>query len=187
MERTLVIKDALFYSSGDINLIATDDLNMMNWDVIIAPLPYFFVHVIDHFSMHPVRSGLFLYYITKSMNVPIALVPLGVVDKLRTLPVTDDELAACFHASCRSMSLEEQMHECMAHAQIPKLESMSQQVNRLPRPLHFAKLLRLQCSLCYTAKAKRQNYPDASTTTVENEDDLMTWDLINVCEEWITL
>eukprot|EP00961_Rhodomonas_salina_P257091 3474264-Rhodomonas_salina.1 len=63
------------------------------------------------------------------------------------------------------MSLEELMHEHMAHALIPKLESMSPQVNGLPRPLHFAKLLRLQCSLCDAAKAKRQNYPDASTTT----------------------
>eukprot|EP00961_Rhodomonas_salina_P249121 3367036-Rhodomonas_salina.1 len=32
IERTLVIKDALFNASGDINLIATDDLNTTNWD-----------------------------------------------------------------------------------------------------------------------------------------------------------
>eukprot|EP00961_Rhodomonas_salina_P199110 2685857-Rhodomonas_salina.1 len=32
IERTLVIKDALFDASGDINLIATDDLNTTNWD-----------------------------------------------------------------------------------------------------------------------------------------------------------
>eukprot|EP00961_Rhodomonas_salina_P011979 160845-Rhodomonas_salina.1 len=150
-ERTLVIKDALFNASGDINLIATDDLNTTNWDV--------------NFSMHPVLSGLFLYDIAKSMNVPITRVPLGVVGKLRTLPVADDEPAACFHACCGSMSLEELMHERMAHAPIPKLVSMSPQVNGLPRPLHFAKLLRLPCSLCDAVKAKRQNYPDASTTT----------------------
>eukprot|EP00961_Rhodomonas_salina_P265452 3588481-Rhodomonas_salina.1 len=74
---------------------------MTNWDV--------------KFSMHPVQSGLFLYYITKSMNVPIARVPLSIVGKLCTLPVTDDEPAACFHASCGSMNLEELMHECMAY------------------------------------------------------------------------
>eukprot|EP00961_Rhodomonas_salina_P023782 319595-Rhodomonas_salina.1 len=79
------------------------------------------------------------------------------------------------------------LRQRMAHALIPKPASMSPQVSGLPRPLHFAKLLRLQCSLCNTAKAKRQNYPNASTTTVENEDYLMTWDLIDVSEEWITL
>eukprot|EP00961_Rhodomonas_salina_P247801 3348123-Rhodomonas_salina.1 len=80
IERTLVIKDSLFDASGDINLIATDDLNTTNWDV--------------NFSMHPMWSGLFLYDIEQSMNVPIARVPLGVVGKLCTLPVTDDEPAA---------------------------------------------------------------------------------------------
>eukprot|EP00961_Rhodomonas_salina_P267345 3612388-Rhodomonas_salina.1 len=112
--------------------------------------------------MHPLRSGLFLYEATKSSA--IARVPLGVVGKLRTLPVTDDQPSTCFHARCGTMSLEELIHECMAHESIPKLASMSTQVSGLPRPLHFAKVLRLPCALCNAAKAKRQNYPDASTT-----------------------
>eukprot|EP00961_Rhodomonas_salina_P216124 2919680-Rhodomonas_salina.1 len=162
-ERTLVVKDAVFDATGYINLIATADLNTMNWDV--------------NFSMHPLRSGLFLYEATKSLA--IARVPLRVVGKLRTLPVTDDQHSTCFHASCGTMSLEELMHERMAHVSILKLASMSTQVSGLPRPLHCTKVLRLPCTLCYAAKAKRQNYPDASTTLAENEDDLLTWDLID--------
>eukprot|EP00961_Rhodomonas_salina_P062762 842731-Rhodomonas_salina.1 len=40
------------------------------------------------------------------------------------------------------------------------------------------------CALCYEAKAKRQPFPDASTTQYESKDDLMTWDLVDVCENW---
>eukprot|EP00961_Rhodomonas_salina_P119379 1606262-Rhodomonas_salina.3 len=82
------------------------------------------------------------------------------------------------------MSLEELTHECMAHAPIQKLALMSSQVDCLPCTLHFPKLLRVPCSLCDEAKAKRQPYPDTSTTEIDNEDDLMTWDLINLGEKW---
>eukprot|EP00961_Rhodomonas_salina_P211968 2862127-Rhodomonas_salina.1 len=72
----------------------------------------------------------------------------------------------------------------MAHAPIPKLALMSSQVDSLPCTLHFPKLLRVPCRLCDEAKAKRQPYPDALTTEIENEEDLMTWDLIDLGEKW---
>eukprot|EP00961_Rhodomonas_salina_P203776 2749448-Rhodomonas_salina.1 len=89
---------------------------------------------------------------------------------------------------CGAMSLEELIHERMAHAPILKLALMSSQVDGLPRTLHFPKLLRIPCRLCDEAKAtKRQPYPDSSTTEIENEEDLMTWDLINLGEKWTTI
>eukprot|EP00961_Rhodomonas_salina_P056156 754209-Rhodomonas_salina.1 len=72
----------------------------------------------------------------------------------------------------------------MAHVPIPKLAKMSHMVYGLPHVLHFPKLLRVPCAVCYEAKAKRQPYPDASTAIYENEDDLMTWNLIDVSENW---
>eukprot|EP00961_Rhodomonas_salina_P238738 3226326-Rhodomonas_salina.1 len=68
----------------------------------------------------------------------------------------------------------------MAHVPIPKLAKMSHMVDCLPSVLHFPKLLRVPCAVCDEAKAKHQPYPDASTAIYENEDDLMTWDLIDV-------
>eukprot|EP00961_Rhodomonas_salina_P279787 3779517-Rhodomonas_salina.1 len=32
IQRELIVKAALYYPAGDINLIATDDLNATNWD-----------------------------------------------------------------------------------------------------------------------------------------------------------
>eukprot|EP00961_Rhodomonas_salina_P182800 2468080-Rhodomonas_salina.1 len=64
---------------------------------------------------------------------------------------------------------------------------MSLLVDGLPRHLHFPKALRVPCALCDEAKAKRQPFPDASETVYENEDDLMTWDLIDVGEDWTSI
>eukprot|EP00961_Rhodomonas_salina_P157140 2115565-Rhodomonas_salina.1 len=50
----------------------------------------------------------------------------------------------------------------MAHVPIQKLAKMSHLVDCLPCHLHFPKALRVQCALCYEAKAKRQPFPDAS-------------------------
>eukprot|EP00961_Rhodomonas_salina_P131862 1774833-Rhodomonas_salina.1 len=90
----------------------------------------------------------------------------------------------CFSARCENLSLEELIHQRMAHVPIPKLAKMSHMVDGLPSVLHFPKLLRVPCEVCDEAKAKRQPYPDASTAIYKNEDDLMTWDLINVGENW---
>eukprot|EP00961_Rhodomonas_salina_P299980 3939384-Rhodomonas_salina.1 len=72
----------------------------------------------------------------------------------------------------------------MAHVPISKLAKMSHLINGLLCHLHFPKALRVPCALCDEAKAKRQPFPDASTTQYENEDDLMTWDLVDVSENW---
>eukprot|EP00961_Rhodomonas_salina_P124596 1679016-Rhodomonas_salina.1 len=90
----------------------------------------------------------------------------------------------CFNALCGNLSLEELIHQRMAHVPIPKLAKMNHMVDCLPRVLHFPKLLRVPCAVCDEAKAKRQPYPDASTAIYENEDYLMTWDLIDVGENW---
>eukprot|EP00961_Rhodomonas_salina_P254023 3433280-Rhodomonas_salina.1 len=171
IQRELIVKAALYYPAGDMNLIATDDLNATNWDV--------------NFSLHSLRSCLFLYDNEASPTTHTAQVQLGTVGKLCTLPLgPQSDRDSCFHARCGAMSLEELIHECMAHAPIPKLALMSSQVDGLPHTLHFPKLLCVPCCLCDEAKAKRQPYPDASTTEIENEDDLMTWDLIDLGEKW---
>eukprot|EP00961_Rhodomonas_salina_P275502 3722198-Rhodomonas_salina.1 len=72
----------------------------------------------------------------------------------------------------------------MAHVPISKLAKMSHLIDGLQRHFHFPKALRVPCALCYDAKAKHQPFPDASTTQYENEDDLMTWDLVDVVENW---
>eukprot|EP00961_Rhodomonas_salina_P168507 2271338-Rhodomonas_salina.1 len=61
---------------------------------------------------------------------------------------------------------------------------MSHLVDGLQCHLHFPKALRVLCALCNEAKANRQPFPDASTMQYENEDDLMTWDLVYVGENW---
>eukprot|EP00961_Rhodomonas_salina_P159986 2154229-Rhodomonas_salina.8 len=93
----------------------------------------------------------------------------------------------CFNALCGNLSLEELFHQRMVHVPIPKLAKMSLLVDGLQSHLHFPKELRVPCALCYEAKAKRQPFPDASETVYENEDDLMTWDLIDVGEDWTSI
>eukprot|EP00961_Rhodomonas_salina_P076528 1027677-Rhodomonas_salina.1 len=119
IQRELIVKAALYNPAGDINLIATDDLNTTNWDV--------------NFSLHPLRSCLFLYDNDASPTTHTALVQLGTVQvgklhwhTLQLCPQYDCN--SCFHARCCAMSLEELIHERMAaHAPIPKLALMSSQ------------------------------------------------------------
>eukprot|EP00961_Rhodomonas_salina_P093796 1261794-Rhodomonas_salina.1 len=61
---------------------------------------------------------------------------------------------------------------------------MSHLVDGLQRHLHFPKALRVPCALCDEAKAKHQPFPDTLMMQYENKDDLMTWDLVNVGENW---
>lgn len=114
--------------------------------------------------------------------------------KLRTLQVDENadpsiigDDTTCFNTRCGSMSLELLTHHRFAHVPIPKLAQMSNQVNGLPRALHFPQLLRLPCNLCNVAKAVKQPFPDASKNEPENEDDLMTWDLVDMGEKWKTV
>eukprot|EP00961_Rhodomonas_salina_P147324 1982588-Rhodomonas_salina.2 len=90
----------------------------------------------------------------------------------------------CFNALCGNLSLEELFHQRMAHVPIPKLAKMSLLVDGLQCHLHFPKALCVPCALCDEAKVKCQPFPDASETVYESEDDLMTWDLINIGEDW---
>eukprot|EP00961_Rhodomonas_salina_P039636 532398-Rhodomonas_salina.1 len=101
IQRELIMKAVLYYPAGNINLIATDDLNATNWDDNEA-----------------------------SPTTHTALVQLGTVGKLSTLPLgPQSDSNSCFHARCcaASVSLEELIHECMAHAPIQKLPLMSLQ------------------------------------------------------------
>eukprot|EP00961_Rhodomonas_salina_P102609 1380036-Rhodomonas_salina.1 len=86
--KILEVSNVLFDPSGDINLIASDDINKTDWDV--------------NLSVNPSRSGL--YYYPPGSTIPAARVPVGQAGKLRTLildnhavPVTCDD-PTCFNA-----------------------------------------------------------------------------------------
>eukprot|EP00961_Rhodomonas_salina_P111398 1498887-Rhodomonas_salina.1 len=66
MIKTLEIENVLYDPTGDINLIASEDINMTNWDV--------------NLSANPDRAGLFYY--TDGSTVPAARVPIGQAGKL---------------------------------------------------------------------------------------------------------
>eukprot|EP00961_Rhodomonas_salina_P170370 2296729-Rhodomonas_salina.1 len=51
----------------------------------------------------------------------------------------------------------------------------------------FPKMLRVPCHHCNEAKAKRQPYAYASTNELTNENDLMTWDLIDIGKNWTSI
>ena len=85
------------------------------------------------------------------------------------------------------MSLEELQHLRMAHTPIKKLAQLNGKVSGLPRHLQFPKVLNLPRACCREAKAIRQPDPPASEKTCENEDDMITWDLFDMGEEWKTI
>ena len=103
---------------------------------------------------------------------------------MQTSAFRDD---TALNAVCGTMSLEELMHLRMAHTPIAILAAMSRLVFGLPRHLQFSKILRLPCDCCQEAKAKRPHYPHATTTVAEHKDDVMTWDLIDMGEDWKTM
>eukprot|EP00961_Rhodomonas_salina_P215665 2913386-Rhodomonas_salina.1 len=64
--KTLEIENVLYDPTGDINLIASEDINMTNWDV--------------NLSANPDLTGLFYY--PDGSTVPAARVPIGKAGKL---------------------------------------------------------------------------------------------------------
>eukprot|EP00961_Rhodomonas_salina_P076115 1021759-Rhodomonas_salina.1 len=83
-----------------------------------------------------------------------------------------------------NLSVEERFHLRIAHTPIEKLAALNGKVTGLPCNLNFVKLTNVPCACCREAKAKRNNYPDASTTV---DKDLLTWDLKDMGEEWTTI
>eukprot|EP00961_Rhodomonas_salina_P121688 1638569-Rhodomonas_salina.1 len=131
--KILEVANVLFDPSGDINLIASEDINKTDWDV--------------NLSANPFRSGL--YYYPPGSTVPAARVPIGQAGKLLTLILDNHAVQVacndptCFNARCGNTALEELIHQSMAHYPIPTLAKMSHLVDGLPLHLHFPKMLRV--------------------------------------------
>eukprot|EP00961_Rhodomonas_salina_P129791 1747892-Rhodomonas_salina.1 len=64
---------------------------------------------------------------------------------------------------------------------------MNGQVDGMPRNVHFTKLLNLPCHCCHEAKSHRCNYPPASTKEPTNENELMSWDMIDIGDKWMMM
>ena len=178
-QRDIVLPYVHYDPCGHINLISTDDIKKTHWDV--------------NFSWNPQREGLFFF--GPNSNSWTAKVNMTEHGKLRGLPLADssskrddpDQDHAHFSAKVGNMSLEELFHLRMGHASLGKLAALNDKVHGLPRMLHMSKLLHLPCACCDEAKAKRQNYPPASQTVYKNEDDIMTWDLFDMGQDWLTV
>eukprot|EP00961_Rhodomonas_salina_P104331 1404379-Rhodomonas_salina.1 len=103
--QTLVVENALFDSTGDINLIASDDINATSWDV--------------NLSANPSSCGLYKY--DDNQRLPIARVLIEKCGKLHTLQIDNYAVPAliedptCCSARCGNLSLEELFHQRMAH------------------------------------------------------------------------
>jgi len=110
------------------------------------------------------------------------------IGRLHDLPVHDGDIpddAALVNTS--NLSLEELFHLRMAHTPVTRLAQMSRQVTGIPRHLQFARALRFPCSTCQCAKAVRQTYPDASEHIRDEHDSLISWDLIDLGENFTTI
>eukprot|EP00961_Rhodomonas_salina_P105740 1423500-Rhodomonas_salina.1 len=76
-------------------------------------------------------------------SLPVACVLIQKVGKLHTLQIdnytvlTMADDPTCFSEHCGNLSLEELIHQLMAHVLIPKLAKMSHMVYGLPCVLHF--------------------------------------------------
>lgn len=75
----------------------------------------------------------------------------------------------------------------MAHTPIPRLAQMSTQVTGIPRHLQFARALRFPCSTCQHTKAVCQTYPEASEHIRDENDPLISWDLIDLGKHFTTI
>jgi len=64
---------------------------------------------------------------------------------------------------------------------------MSHQVVGLPRNLQTRESLRLPCDVCQEAKIVKPNAPPASNSVSREEEDLVTWDLIDMGENHPTV
>ena len=172
LEHTLVLRDVLFDPSGDVNLISAHDVNQTGWDTIT--------------SKEQKRRGMYLY--PPGAYIPVARVSFGSWGKLSTIKAGGSEDRhqagrrdmAHFAPACGNMSVEELLHLRMLHMDMRKLAQMSGQVDGVPRPLHYPRMLRHPCSTCREAKATRNPYPPASDRVSATEDDMITWDLVDM-------
>ena len=179
--KTLILPDVHYDPTGQINLISTNDLKEQSWDI--------------NFSHHREREGLFYFDpLLSKLTHRIAMTEHG---SLRGLPVHHNKSeqpqlpvneTTSFAAHLfGNMTMEELLHLRMAHASPRKLARLNGQVSGLHRRLQFPKIMNLPCACCAQAKATKQNYPPASEKKCEHEDELMTWDLCDMGDEWKTI
>mmetsp|Transcript_61225 Transcript_61225/g.126463 ORF Transcript_61225/g.126463 Transcript_61225/m.126463 type:complete len:1000 (-) Transcript_61225:457-3456(-) len=168
---TLTLKDVLYDPDGHYNLVSSDQLNESKYDVLLTS-----------------NATLSSLHFRDSCNVS-RHVPITKVGKLFDIPVFahDEPDPIALVSNCGSMTLEELYHLRMAHTPLTKLAAMSHQVKGVPRPLQFREALRFPCSVCTEAKAIKQHAPPASTTVSHSEDDLVTWDLIDMGDKHTTI
>jgi len=169
---TIIIQDVFYDPDGHFNLVSSDQLNATNYDVMLTANPaYSCLHFIDEHT-------------DESRFIPIT--KLGKLYQIPTLPPVHHDQAA-FIGQVGSMSLEELFHLCMAHTPLRKLAAMSHQVVGIPRHLQVRESLRLPCDVCQEAKIVKPNAPPASNSVSRDEEDLVTWDLIDMGEHHPTV
>jgi len=170
-DHVITIHDVFYDPQGHFNLVSTDQLNNSRYDVLLTANP-------GHRSIHFTNSN------HESRYIPIAKV--GKLYQIPTLPPIYHDTAALI-GQVGSMSLEELYHLCMAHTPLRKLAIMSHQVQGMPRHLQVRENLRLPCDTCQEAKIVKPNAPPASDSISAQEEDLVTWDLINMGEHHPTV
>mmetsp|Transcript_60023 Transcript_60023/g.123247 ORF Transcript_60023/g.123247 Transcript_60023/m.123247 type:complete len:378 (+) Transcript_60023:848-1981(+) len=168
---TIIIPNCYWDADGYYNLLATDQLNYAGYTI----------------TLPADKSQSSLTYVHPHTN-DITTIPRSKVGRLHDLPVHDRDLpydAALVNTS--NMSLEELFHLWMAHTPVTRLAQMSKQVTGVPRHLQFARALRFPCSTCQHAKAIRQTYPEASEHIRDEHDSVISWDLIDLGENFTTI
>jgi len=171
-EHSIVIHNVFYDPEGHFNLVSSDQLNASRYDVMLTADPtYRCLHFIDE-------------AVDQSRYIPITKV--GKLYQIPTFPPVYHDHAS-FIGQVGSMSLEELFHLRMAHTPLRKLAVMSHQVAGMPRHLQVRESLRLPCDICQEAKIVKPNAPPASNSVSQNEDDLVTWDLIDMGEKHPTV
>eukprot|EP00286_Rhodomonas_abbreviata_P021100 CAMPEP_0181305828 /NCGR_PEP_ID=MMETSP1101-20121128/9952_1 /TAXON_ID=46948 /ORGANISM="Rhodomonas abbreviata, Strain Caron Lab Isolate" /LENGTH=1956 /DNA_ID=CAMNT_0023411799 /DNA_START=677 /DNA_END=6547 /DNA_ORIENTATION=+ len=165
---TLIIPGCYWDPDGYYNLLATDQLHDAGYSILL-----------DENRQHSMLTSKKL----------LTNIPMSRVGRLHDLPVHEHALpeTTAFLGSNSNLSLEELFHMRMAHTPVPKLAQMSRQVEGVPRHLQCARALRFPCATGQHAKAIRQNYPDASTRVSNSNDALISWDLIDLGENFTTI
>ena len=163
---TLTIDNALYDPSESISLLATRDLRRAGfkftaaWESDLSP-------------------------ICAQSSLPC--IPLVEFNGLPALPVVESTSyePRAFVANCGNMSLEELTHLRLGHLPISRLARSSKLVTGLPRPLRDTQTLRLPCSICQEAKAKRQPFPQASPSYQHRNTKMICWDMLDMkTETW---
>ena len=174
VEHVITIKDVLYDPLSSVNLISVKQMNNNGYGFILMPDEGASM-IVTPKSSWPSGDPQYLPIVQQN-NVFL----LTTIDS----EFPSDELKAYNATRFEHSTLEEILHRRFNHAPTERLTKLNGRVLGLPRYVWHTRCTHVKCALCAEANAIQQAFEDASDTKYTRDNDLWSWDMLDMGEQY---